>query len=124
MSLSQLYSKKVLQHFRNPKNMGEIKNPDGIGKIGNPVCGDIMWLYIKVGKRKDGKEYLKDIKVKTFGCLPAKENVVLSSGGWKNIDSIERGEKVVNSDGKETGVKKTFFREYRGNILKIVPFLI
>jgi nitrogen fixation protein NifU and related proteins len=68
------YSKKVIENFLNPKNMGEIKNPDGIGKIGNPVCGDIMWIYIKVGKRKiKGKEkkYIKDIKFKTFGCIAA-----------------------------------------------------
>jgi len=57
------YSKKVMQEFLHPKNMGEIKNPDGVGKIGNPQCGDIMWVYIKV---KDNK--IKDIKFKTFGC--------------------------------------------------------
>ncbi len=57
------YSKKVQQHLRNPKNVGEIKNPDGVGKVGNPVCGDIMELYIKV---KDG--VIKNAKFKTFGC--------------------------------------------------------
>ena len=61
------YSKKVMQEFLHPKNMGEIEHPDGVGKIGNPQCGDIMWVYIKVGKKKD-KEYVKDIKFKTFGC--------------------------------------------------------
>ena len=50
----------------NPKNMGEMKNPDGVGKVGNPVCGDVMWVYIKV---KDNK--IKDIKFKTFGCAAA-----------------------------------------------------
>ena len=60
------YSKEVMKHFTHPKNMGEIKNADGIGKVGNPVCGDVMWCYIKV---KDGK--IKDIKVKTFGCVAA-----------------------------------------------------
>lgn len=64
------YSKKVMENFLHPKNMGEIKNPDGIGKIGNPICGDIMWVYIKVGQRK-GTEYIKDIKFKTFGCAAA-----------------------------------------------------
>lgn len=66
-----MYSKKVMEHFRHPKNMGEIKNPDGIGKVGNPYCGDLMWIYIKVGKNKKGKEILKDIKIKTFGCVAA-----------------------------------------------------
>ena len=59
-----------MEHFRNPHNLGEMKDPDGIGKIGNPVCGDLMWVYIKVEK-KNGKDILKDIKVKTFGCVAA-----------------------------------------------------
>ena len=66
-----MYSKKVLDTFRSPKNIGEIKNPDGIGKVGNPRCGDIMHVYINVAKNKKGKEIIKDIKVKTFGCVAA-----------------------------------------------------
>ena len=67
------YNKKVMKLFMNPKNMGEIKDADGIGKVGNPVCGDIMWVYIKVekDKKKKGKEILKDVKFKTFGCASA-----------------------------------------------------
>jgi nitrogen fixation NifU-like protein len=65
------YSKEVIQNFLHPKNLGEIKNPDGIGKIGNPICGDIMWLYIRVGKNSKGKEIIKDVKFKTFGCTAA-----------------------------------------------------
>lgn len=65
------YSKKVLKEFTHPKNLGEIKNPDGIGKVGNPICGDMMWLYIKVRKNKKGKEIIKDVKFKTFGCAAA-----------------------------------------------------
>ena len=57
------YSKKVMDHFKNPRNVGEMENPDGIGHVGNPVCGDIMELYIKV---KDG--IIVDAKFKTFGC--------------------------------------------------------
>jgi nitrogen fixation NifU-like protein len=57
------YSEKVMEHFKNPRNVGEIENPDGIGHVGNPVCGDIMELYIKV---KDG--IIVDAKFKTFGC--------------------------------------------------------
>ncbi len=64
------YSEKVMDNFLNPKNLGEIKNPDGVGKIGNPLCGDIMWLYIKVGK-KEGKEIITNIKFKSFGCAAA-----------------------------------------------------
>lgn len=64
------YTKKVIEHFEHPHNMGEIKNPDGVGKVGNPVCGDVMMLQIKVGK-KSGKEIIEDIKFKTFGCAAA-----------------------------------------------------
>ena len=58
-----LYSDKVIEHFRNPRNVGEMENPDGVGYVGNPVCGDIMELYIKVN---DG--IIVDAKFKTFGC--------------------------------------------------------
>jgi len=58
-----VYSEKVMEHFANPHNVGEIPNADGIGKVGNPQCGDVMWLYIKV---KDN--VITDIKFKTFGC--------------------------------------------------------
>lgn len=70
MDFSSLYSKKVLEHFRHPRNMGEIKNPDGVATVGNRVCGDIMKLYIKVSKRQSGKEteYIKNIKFQTLGC--------------------------------------------------------
>lgn len=57
------YSKKVLEHFMNPKNVGAIENPDGYGKVGNPVCGDLMEMFIKV---KD--DTITEIKFKTFGC--------------------------------------------------------
>lgn len=63
MNIDQLYSKKVLEHFKNPKNMGEIKDADGVATVGNPVCGDIMRLFIKV---KDNK--ISDIKFQTLGC--------------------------------------------------------
>ncbi len=57
------YSEKVMDHFRNPRNVGEMKDADGVGKVGNPVCGDIMELYIKV---KD--ETIVDAKFQTLGC--------------------------------------------------------
>jgi nitrogen fixation NifU-like protein len=58
-----LYSEKVLDHFSNPRNVGEIENADGIGEVGNAKCGDIMKMYIKVD---DG--IISDVKFKTFGC--------------------------------------------------------
>lgn len=57
------YSEKVMEHFKNPKNVGEIPDANGIGNVGNPVCGDIMRLYIKVENNK-----ILDAKFKTFGC--------------------------------------------------------
>ena len=59
-----MYSEKVMDHFQNPRNVGEIKDADGIGEVGNVRCGDIMKLYIKVGK----DETIEDIKFQTFGC--------------------------------------------------------
>ena len=58
-----MYSEKVLDHFKNPRNVGEIEDADGVGTVGNPVCGDMMSIYINV---KDDK--IEDIKFKTFGC--------------------------------------------------------
>jgi len=65
------YSKKVMELFRNPHNIGEIKGADAIGKVGSPACGDLMWIYLKFGKNLKGEEIIKDIKVKTFGCVAA-----------------------------------------------------
>ncbi len=59
----QNYSEKVMEHIRNPRNVGEMENPDGIGHVGNPRCGDIMELYIRV---KDN--IIEDAMFKTFGC--------------------------------------------------------
>lgn len=58
-----MYNEKVMDHFTNPRNVGDIKDADGVGEVGNPTCGDMMTIYIKV---KD--DILTDIKFKTFGC--------------------------------------------------------
>jgi len=58
-----LYSEKVMEHFKNPRNVGEMENPDGVGRVGNPVCGDVMELYIRV---REG--IITEAKFKTFGC--------------------------------------------------------
>jgi len=62
-NVQSMYSEKVMEHFRNPRNVGEMENPDGVGHVGNPVCGDIMELYIKVNDST-----ITDAKFKTFGC--------------------------------------------------------
>lgn len=61
-----MYSKKVMEHFQNPRNKGELKDFDAVGKVGNPICGDIMHIYIKV---RDDK--VEDIGWKTMGCAAA-----------------------------------------------------
>lgn len=66
-----MYNKKVLQHFKNPHNFGKIANADGEGRVGNIVCGDVMNLYLKIGKNKKGEEIIKEIKFETFGCVAA-----------------------------------------------------
>ncbi|MFC2012805.1 Fe-S cluster assembly scaffold protein NifU [Chloroflexota bacterium] len=58
-----VYSDKVMDHFLNPRNVGEIADADGIGEVGNPVCGDMMTFYIKVDDNR-----ISDVKFKTFGC--------------------------------------------------------
>ena len=58
-----MYSKTMLDHFRNPRNVGVIEDADGVGEVGNPLCGDIMTIYLKVKN-----EHIEDIKFQTFGC--------------------------------------------------------
>ena len=58
-----MYSEKVMDHFQNPRNVGEIENADGVGTEGNPTCGDLMTIYIKVEDN-----IITDVKFKTFGC--------------------------------------------------------
>ena len=59
-----LYSEKVMDHFRNPRNVGVIENADGVGEVGNPVCGDIMKIYLKI----NDAQIIEDVKFETFGC--------------------------------------------------------
>lgn len=59
-----LYSEKVMDHFRNPRNVGVIENADGVGEVGNPVCGDIMKIYLKI----NDEQIIEDVKFETFGC--------------------------------------------------------
>ena len=94
MNFNTLYSKKVMKHFLNPRNMGEIKNPDGEATVGNPVCGDVMRLFIKIIE-KDGEEYIKDIKFQTLGCAAA----ISSSSMLTTIikgKTLKAAEKITN----------------------------
>jgi nitrogen fixation NifU-like protein len=93
----QMYSKRVMELFRHPKNMGEMKDPDGTGEVGNPVCGDIMRVFIKVARNSEGKEYIKDIKVMTMGCVAA---IVTSSQITEMAKgkSLDEAMKITNKD--------------------------
>jgi nitrogen fixation NifU-like protein len=84
--MTNQYSEKVMNHFRHPKNMGEIKNPDGVGTVGNPVCGDLMTIYIKVKK-----DIITDIKFKTFGCAAAiaTSSMITELAKGKTLDEAE-----------------------------------
>ncbi len=69
--IDNFYSKKILNHFKNPHNYGRLKNADGIGKAGNIICGDEMYFYIKVGDNQKKEKVIKDIKFEAFGCAAA-----------------------------------------------------
>lgn len=85
-----LYSDKVLDHFSNPRNVGELPDADGVGEVGSPACGDIMKMYIKVDRG-----VISDIRFKTFGCGAA---VATSSMATELIKgkSIEDALKLTN----------------------------
>jgi nitrogen fixation protein NifU and related proteins len=88
--ISSLYSEKVMEHFKNPRNVGEIDNPDGVGRVGNPICGDVMELYLRI---KDG--IIVDAKFKTFGCGAA---IATSSMATEMVKgkNIEEALKISN----------------------------
>lgn len=65
-----IYTDKVLKHFKKPHNQGVIAKPDAVGQVGNVTCGDVMKLYLKISKGKDG-EVIKDVKFETLGCAAA-----------------------------------------------------
>lgn len=92
-----MYSDKVLEHFKKPHNLRELKNADGIGKVGNPTCGDLLWVYIKVGKNKEGKEIIEDIGVKTFGCVAAIASSSVTTDLAKD-KTLEEAKKISKDD--------------------------
>ncbi|MCL2383156.1 MAG: Fe-S cluster assembly scaffold protein NifU [Oscillospiraceae bacterium] len=87
-----MYSDKVIDHYSNPRNVGEIENASGIGQVGNPVCGDIMKMYIKVEE-----DIIKDATFKTFGCGAA---IATSSVATEIIKgkTIEEALKLTNKE--------------------------
>jgi nitrogen fixation NifU-like protein len=90
-----MYSEKVMDHFMNPRNVGEIPDADGVGTVGNPVCGDLMTMYIKV---KDNK--IADVKFKTFGCGAA----IATSSMTTELalgKTLEEAKKITRADVAE-----------------------
>jgi nitrogen fixation NifU-like protein len=87
-----MYSKTVMDHFRNPRNAGTIEDANGVGEVGNPLCGDIMTMYLKVEN-----EHIKDIRFQTFGCGAA---IAVSSmlTEMAKGKSIEDAKKITNKD--------------------------
>ncbi len=86
------YSELVLEHFSNPRNVGELEDPDGEGKAGNPVCGDEMSFQIKV---EEGR--IEDIRFRTFGCAAAIAVSSMMSEMAKG-KSVEEAEEITNKD--------------------------
>ncbi len=97
MTQSFEYSKKVMKHFFNPKNMGEIKKPDAVGVFGNPVCGDIMKIYLKIKKNKKGKFFIENIKFQTMGCAAAIATSSMITELAKG-KTIEEAKKISNEN--------------------------
>ena len=97
MSKTGPYTKKVIEYFKKPHNYGRMKNPDGVGKVGNVVCGDVMWLYIKVGKDKQGKEIIKQASFSTLGCAVAIANTSLLTTMIKR-KTLKEAMKITKED--------------------------
>ena len=90
-----MYSAKVIEHFQNPRNVGEIKDADGVGTVGNPSCGDIMAMYIKVENN-----IIPDIKFKTFGCGAAIATSSITTEMVKG-KTVDEAEKLTRNDVAE-----------------------
>jgi nitrogen fixation protein NifU and related proteins len=92
-----MYTKEVMEHFQNPRNVGEIPDADAVGQAGNMRCGDLMWIYLKVGRNPDGKPFIDDIKFKTLGCAAA---IATSSKATELAKgkTVEEALKMTNND--------------------------
>ncbi|MCK4481215.1 MAG: Fe-S cluster assembly scaffold protein NifU [Candidatus Lokiarchaeota archaeon] len=98
-----MYSEKVLDHFKNPRNMGEMKDADAVGEYGNPICGDLMHIYIKV-KEMNGQKIIDDISFQTFGCAAAiaTSSMITEIAKGKTLDeasNITRDDVANSLDG-------------------------
>ncbi len=131
------YPKKVLEHFKKPRNMGRIKNADAVGEAGNLICGDVMRIYLKI-KEKNGKKIISDIKGEVFGCIVAvantsmlttlikgktleealkfdKEDLIKKLGGREKIPPIKIHCSILAADA----LKEAIYNYYEKNNLPI-----
>jgi len=87
-----MYTEKVVDHFNNPRNQGHMENPDGVGKVGNPVCGDVMYIYIKVNG-----DVIEDIQWETMGCAAAIATSSMMSEMVKG-KTLQEAERITRND--------------------------
>jgi nitrogen fixation NifU-like protein len=132
--MENIYSEKIMDHFRNPRNLGEIADADGVGVVGNPRCGDVMKMYIKVESRKSqvgkAEEFIRDIRFQTLGCgaAIASSSIATEMAKDKTLDEALKisGKDISREMGKfppakfhcsilaEEGIKKAI-ADYRKN---------
>ena len=100
-----MYTEKVLDHFRNPRNQGCLIDADGVGQKGNPVCGDVMKMYLKIGRNKNtGERFIKDVKFETLGCAAAIAvssilSVEIKGKSLKEIQNIDKNKIIKKAGG-------------------------
>ncbi len=92
-----MYTERVIEHFRKPHNMGKLEDYSAIGKVGNIVCGDVMWLYIKVESDARGRDVIRDISWETFGCTAAIATSSMVSDLAKG-KTLEEAIEITNRD--------------------------
>ena len=111
-----LYSEKVMDHFRNPRNVGVIEDADGVGEVGNAKCGDIMKIYLKI---KD--DVIEDAKFETFGCKPVSQAMALTNKAVvEALDGLP-AHKVHCSVLAEEAIKKALQDYYERNGIAYDP---
>ena len=115
------YSKEVMNHFKHPRNMGEMKDADAVGEVGNLKCGDVMRVFIKVGrqspvdKRQTTNEYISDIKFQTLGCAAAiaASSMMTELAKGKSLDEAEK----ISRDDINDSLGKLPAQKYHCSIL-------
>jgi len=95
-----VYTDRVMDHFRNPRNMEKMDNPSAVGRVGRVACGDVMWFYIKVEPDADGREVITDVSWETFGCTAAIATSSMVSEIAKG-KTLEEAVQITNRDAAE-----------------------